>query len=64
MDLLLSALTVVSDLIDTLIRVPAHYVLFSIEYWLHAPVCRILCGIAIVSADYQLHAGFVISGLL
>lgn len=58
------ALTVVFDLIDTLIKGPAHYALFSIEYWFRVPVYLVLCGIAIMSTNRRFHMAFVSIGLL
>ncbi|MDN7352735.1 hypothetical protein [Acetobacter senegalensis] len=56
-------LTVVFDLIDTLIKGPAHYAMFSIEYWFRVPVYLVLCGIAIVSSNRRFHLAFVMLGL-
>lgn len=58
------ALTVIFDLIDTLIKGPAHYALFSIEYWFRVPVYLILCVIAIISTNRRFHMAFVSMGLL
>ncbi|MEJ5118772.1 MULTISPECIES: hypothetical protein [Gluconobacter] len=52
------------DLIDTLIKGPVHYALFSIEYWFRVPVYLVLCGIAIASTSRRFHIGFVSLGLL
>lgn len=56
-------LTVAFDLIDTLIKGPAHYAMFSIEYWFRVPVYLVLCGIAIVSSNRRFHLAFVMLGL-
>ncbi|MBF0851087.1 hypothetical protein HKD31_11245 [Gluconobacter sp. R71646] len=58
------ALTVIFDLFDTIIKGPAHYALFSIEYWFRIPIYLVLCGIAIISTDRRFHIGFVSLGLL
>ncbi|GBQ58952.1 hypothetical protein AA0498_2695 [Acidomonas methanolica] len=58
------ALTVLFDLVDTLIKGPAHYAMFSAEYWFRVPVYLILCGIAIATPSRRFHIAFVTVGLL
>ncbi|MFT9019145.1 hypothetical protein [Acetobacter malorum] len=58
------ALSVVFDLIDTLLKGSAHYALFSAEYWFRVPVYLVLCGVAIVSANRRFHMAFVSLGLV
>jgi len=53
------ALTVVFDLIDTLIKGSARYAKFSAEYWFRVPLYLVLCGVAIISASCRFHIGFV-----
>ncbi|GLP89899.1 hypothetical protein [Gluconobacter frateurii] len=58
------AVTVLFDLIDTLIKGRAHYAMFSIEYWFRVPVYLVLCSAAIVFTNRRFHMGFVTIGLL
>ncbi|MCE0745379.1 hypothetical protein LWC05_16010, partial [Acetobacter sicerae] len=58
------ALSVIFDLIDTLLKGAAHYAMFSAEYWFRVPVYIVLCGIAIASTNRRFHMAFVSLGLV
>lgn len=58
------AATVVFDLIDTLIKGPAHYALFSEEYWFRVPVYLCLCAVAAWSSNRRFQMAFVTVALL
>ncbi|WP_342629600.1 hypothetical protein AAC691_07820 [Nguyenibacter vanlangensis] len=57
-------LTIIFDLIDTLIKGHAHLAMFGGEYWFRVPLYMVLCGIAIYSANRQFHKAFVTFALL
>lgn len=57
-------MTVVFDLIDTLIKGQAHYTMFAMEYWFRIPAYLMLCGLAIYTSNRRFHLGFVIFGLM
>lgn len=57
-------LTIVFDVVDSLIKGPTHYALFAQEYWFRVPIYLILCGVAIWTPDRRFHTLFVTVGLV
>jgi hypothetical protein len=56
----LFAVTVVFDLLDTLIKGANHYSMFSYEYLIRVPVYLALCAAAVLSPNRIFHLCFVI----
>lgn len=60
----LFGLTILFDLIDTLIKGPDHYSLFSMEYWFRVPVYLALCGLAMATPNRRFQQIFMVFALV
>lgn len=58
------ALTMVFDVVDSLIKGPTHYAMFATEYWFRVPIYLVLCGVAIWTPDRRFHMVFVTASLV
>ncbi len=58
------ALTMIFDLIDTLIKGREHLAMLGAEYLVRVPVYLILCGIAIYTSNRRFHKVFAVSAVV
>ncbi|MER9593624.1 hypothetical protein [Mesorhizobium sp. M0244] len=60
----LLAATYLLDVVDTLLKGPAHFAHFGVEYLIRTPVFVALCVVAILLRDRRFHIAFVAAALV
>lgn len=60
----LLAATYLLDVVDTLLKGPAHFAHFGVEYLIRTPVFVALCVIAVLLRDRRFHIAFVAGALV
>jgi hypothetical protein len=58
------AATIVFDLVDTLLKGPAHFAMFAGEYTIRVPAYLVLCIVAMITPDRRFHGAFVVASLI